>query len=157
MERLELKMHGEMLRWLGRLAAERDVTAGQVVRDLVAAEIRRTRDARPPVRADERLLAPLRARLADDLAHATGWADLTRRLAKKGYELRPAGGGMTMHDLRSGARLCKASELGFSYQRLMHRFGAPHPDHPHTWLAAGYRSGGPEGPPDETDPLLEDP
>lgn len=131
MLRLELRMHPEMLTALQRIAKARDVTAGQVLRDLAATEIRRQANAKPPVRADERLLAPLRARLAPDLAHARGWDDLGRRLRAKGYCLQPAGGGLALHDSPDNRRICKASELGFSYARLMHRFRAPYPGHPH--------------------------
>ena len=116
------------------LAAERDISPGQLIRDLLAKEVTRCRMARPPVRADERLVAPLRARLAPDLAEAPSWSDLARRLAAKGFELREAGGGLALHDRRSGRRLCKASELGFSYSRLMRRLNAPFPGHSHAWL-----------------------
>lgn len=116
------------------LAAEQDISPGQLIRDLLAKEVTRRRKARPPVRADERLVAPLRARLAPDLAEAPTWPDLALRLAGKGYELREAGGGLALHDRRTGRRICKASELGFSYSRLMRRLDAPFPGHSHTWL-----------------------
>lgn len=133
--RIEILLHTEMDRAARRLAAERDITVGQLVRDLLAREISRARNAKPPVRADERLVAPLRARLAGDLATARDWDDLDRRLRAKGYVLRAAGGGLALHDWPAGRRICKASELGFSYARLMRRFGAPFPGHSHTWLA----------------------
>lgn len=133
--RIEILLQPELHTAAKSLAARRDITMGQLLRDLLAKEITRSRNARPPVRADERLLAPLRARLADDLAHATGWADLEHRLRNKGYALRAAGGGLALHDHPGGRRICKASELGFSYARLMRRFGAPFPGHTHTWLA----------------------
>ena len=117
------------------LAEHRDISLGQLVRDLLAKEIARAANAKPPVRADERLVAPLRARLAGDLAHAINWDDLDRRLKHKGYVLRVAGGGLALHDWPDDRRVCKASELGFSYSRLMRRFGSPFPSHPHTWLA----------------------
>lgn len=51
------------------LAREDDISLGQLIRDLLSKEISRRRNARPPVRVDEQLVAPLRARLAYDLAH----------------------------------------------------------------------------------------
>lgn len=134
MERVEMKMHREMLHQARVIAHARDVTLGQMIRDLLAREISRTTRARPPVRADERLVAPLRARLAPDLAEATGWEDLQRRLGLKGYALRAAGGGLALHSTPGDQRICKASELGFSYSRLMRRFCAPFPGHSHRWL-----------------------
>ena len=84
-------------------------------------------------RADERLVAPLRALLADDLAYAAGWDDLQARLLRKGYQLREAGGGLALHDAGS-ERLCKGSDLGYSYSRLMRRFKVPFPGHGHRYL-----------------------
>jgi len=135
MQQLEIRMHRELVRAAGHLAWERDITIGQLVRDLLSREVSRHNRAKPPVRADERLVAPLRARLAGDLAAAEGWADLDRRLRARGYVLRAAGGGLALHDWPDDRRICKASELGFSYSRLMRRFRAPFPGHSHTWLA----------------------
>jgi len=134
MERIEIGLAPELARRARHLAAQRDITVGQLLRDLLAREISRAR-AKPPVRADERLVAPLRARLAGDLATARGWDDLDARLRAKGYVLRAAGGGLALHDWPGDHRICKASELGFSYSRLMRRFRAPFPGHSHTWLA----------------------
>ena len=116
------------------LAVEQDISLGQLVRIALTKEIARANNAKPPVRADERLLAPLRARLAHDLAHATNWVDLENRLKNKGYILRVAGGGLALHDWPSDQRTCKASELGFSYSKLMRRFRKPFPSHPYRWL-----------------------
>ncbi|PRX37315.1 hypothetical protein SAMN05216257_101337 [Meinhardsimonia xiamenensis] len=136
MERASFRLPREMRAALERMAAEEDVSPGQILRRLIDREIARRARAKPPVRADERLLAPLRARLADDLAHAPGWRELQARLRAKGYELREAGGGLALHRWPEGDRLCKASELGFSYSALMRRLGAPFPGHAHRGLAA---------------------
>ena len=50
--------------------------------------------------------------------------------SSRGFELRPAGGELTLHDAE-GTRLCKSSELGFAYARLVKRFAAPMPGHLH--------------------------
>ena len=134
MEWIDVKLHAELADAAHRMARERDVTIGQLVRDLLAQEISRRNQARPPVRADEQLVAPLRARLADDLAHAKSWDELDRRLKAKGYQLIAAGGGLTLHQHATGRRVCKASELGFSYSKLATRIGAPFPGHPHAYL-----------------------
>ncbi len=138
MEKLEIQMHTEMVRSLQNLAAGRDITLGQLLRNLATKEISRANNARPPVRADEQLIAPLRARLANDLAHSRDWEDLQTRLRSRGYELREAGGGLALHSFPNGFRQCKASELGFSYSKLMRRFEAPFPGHAHIWLAQRY-------------------
>ena len=141
-ERIVMRLPDHLRRGAETLARERDITLGQLVRDLLAREIGRSCAARPPVRADERLVAPLRARLAGDLAHARGWDDLQARLRSKGFTLREAGGGLALHEWPDDRRLCKASELGFAYSRLMQRFGAPFPGHSHRSLADRVLRGG---------------
>ena len=128
-------MHDELLYAARQIALKRDISVGQLVRDLVAREISRDRIAKPPVRADEQLIAPLRARLATDLAEATDWAGLDRRVKAQGYVLRAAGGGLGLYDWPGDLRICNASKLGISNSRLMRRFRDPFPGHSHTWLA----------------------
>ena len=60
---------------------------------------------------------------------------LEENLESLGFEFRPAGGGLALHRIEDGERLCKASELGFSYSRLIERFGEGLPGHAHTWIA----------------------
>ncbi len=127
-----------------RLAGQRDVALGQVVRDALAAEIRCAgRNAKTPNRADEQLLAPLRVLLASDFAESRCWAELNTRLRTKGYALREAGGGLALHSHPDGARMCKASELGHAYSTLMRRFGAPFPGHSHRHLVERFLGPGP--------------
>ena len=118
------------------LARQRDETLGRVIREALAAELRRQRDgAKTPNRADEQLLGPLRVLLATDLAEARGWGELCARLQERGFALREAGGGLALYSHPDGERLCKASELGHSYATLMRRFGRPFPGHAHRWMA----------------------
>ena len=134
METVNFKIPYDMLRVAAQIAREDDVTIGQLLRDLLTKEISRRKNARPPNRADEQLVAPLRARLAPDFAGASNWVELEKRLKAKGFELRPAGGGLALFRLPSGDRVCKASELGFSYSKLIERFSAGFPGHAHTWV-----------------------
>ena len=52
------------------------------------------------------------------------------RLAHKGFLLAESGGGLILKR-QSGERLCKASELGYSYSRLLARFDTAFPGHAH--------------------------
>ena len=126
-----LKLSPEVVRALDAIARSEDVTTGQIIRDAIDRDLRRRAKARMPVRADERLVAPLRALLADDLAYSNSWPELQDRLLRKGFQLRPAGGGLALHRLRDDVRLCKSSELGYSYSRLIRRLCAPFPGHKH--------------------------
>ena len=134
MEDVYLKMHKEMVRVGAMIARESDISLGQLLRNLLSQEISRRKNARPPNRADEQLIAPLRARLASEFANAKNWESLQSRLIECGYELRPAGGGLALYSHPEGRRLCKASEIGFSYSKLVSRFRAGFPGHTHTWI-----------------------
>jgi len=137
MDSVTVKLTREMREIAERLAKSRDVSLGQVLRDALSAEVRRSvrAAARTPNRAEEQLLGPLRVLLAAEFAQAMGWADLNARLEAKGYALREAGGGLALHTHPGGLRCCKASELGHSYADLMRRFGTPFPGHSHRHLA----------------------
>jgi hypothetical protein len=126
-----LKLPPNLLSRASTIAQAQDVTIGHLVRDLLRKEVNRQLNAKTPNRADERLVAALQALLATQMALASGWEDLAHRLAGEGYELRPAGGGLTMHRRPCGTRLCKASELGFPYRTLVKRFCGGMPGHPH--------------------------
>ena len=116
---------------LEREARADDTSVGHVIRDAIERDLRRRAPAKTPVRADERLVAPLRALLADDLAYARSWADLAARLGHKGFVLVESGGGLILCRSTTGERLCKASELGYSYARLLTQFNSPFPGHAH--------------------------
>ena len=70
MTEITLKLPTAMLDALRRVAAEDDVSPGQLVREAIERDLRRRATAKTPIRADERLVAPLRALLADDFASA---------------------------------------------------------------------------------------
>ena len=127
MEKVEIGLPGETLSAIKQIAGEEDVSVGQVIRGAIERDLYRRQRAKKPVRADERLVAPLRALLAEDLAYSATWEELLTRLARKGFRLQAAGGGLALHRLRDGARLCKSSELGYSYARLMQRLQRPFP------------------------------
>ncbi|HHS94269.1 MAG TPA: hypothetical protein ENK63_02860 [Rhodobacterales bacterium] len=129
MQTITVALPPRVLSELTARADANDVTPGELIRHLVQKEVSRT-PAKTPNRADEQLVARLQRLLAPTMASATSWGDLRNRLSKKGYEVRPAGGGLTLHD-RNGTRLCKSSELGFAYARFVKRFNAAMPGHPH--------------------------
>ena len=125
---ITLTLHDPLLRAARDVAAAREITVQQLLKDALNAELARAhRQAKSPVRADERLIAMLRARFAGDFAYAGDWYDLIRRLRDQGVCLREAGGGLALFSLASGARLCKASDIGFSLNKLARRFRAPFP------------------------------
>ena len=117
---------------LERIASDDDVSVGQIIRDAVNRDIRRRAEAKTPVRADERPVAPLRALLAGDFAYARNWGDLQSRLSDKGYRLAESGGGLILQARATGDRICKASELGYSYSALLRRFDCVFPGHAHS-------------------------
>ncbi|MCF6316021.1 MAG: hypothetical protein L3J30_07005 [Marinosulfonomonas sp.] len=134
MESVLIKLPALTLDALSRIAKQDDVSIGQILRDAVNRDLRRREKTKKPVRVDEQLVAPLRALLADDFAYSTNWAELQSRLAKKGYMLREAGGGLCLHT-QNGGRVCKGSELGYGYASLMRKFQHSFPGHSHKWLS----------------------
>jgi len=134
METVTFKIPKPVLTILTELAAAQDVSLGQIIRSSLHREIGRQTNAKTPNRADELLVAPIRALLADDFAYSQNWQQLQTRLAKKGYGLREAGGGLILVNCSTNARLCKASELGHAYSQLMRKFKAPFPGHSHHHL-----------------------
>lgn len=131
LETVTLKLPPKLLDDAGVVAAGQDVTIGHLVRHLLAKEVARRLHPKTSSRAEDALVAALQALLARDIAEAAGWDDLEQRLARHGYVLRPAGGGIALHKTSCGTRICKGSELGFAYGTLVRRFRAAMPDHPH--------------------------
>jgi hypothetical protein len=119
---------------LMNIAGDENSDIPSLIRDAIRRDLFRRTRAKKAVRPDERLVAPLRALLADDFAYSTGWADLQSRLNRKGYALRAAGAGLALTQLPDNQRVAKASDLGYSYSRLMRRFQAPFPGHSHAYL-----------------------
>jgi hypothetical protein len=134
-DHVNVKLDPEILADMQRAAEEDDVSVGQLVRYAIIQELRRRRIAKTTVRADERLLGPLRALLADDFAYEKDGSDLQSRLLRKGYVLVESGGGLVLLDSKSGTRHCKGSELGYGYAALLRKFNAPFPGHAHKWPA----------------------
>ena len=130
MEWIDIKLHAELSDAARAIARKRGVTVSQLMRDLIADEVRRTKSARPIVRTEERIVSPLQARLSGDLTHALSWHDLKNRLARKGYSLIGSGAGLALNDIATGRRVCDVSDLGVSYGRLVERIGQPFPGHP---------------------------
>lgn len=126
MDRFDLYLTPELRRATLMAAQAADISPGALIRQALAAELRRrAKPATTPNRAEEQLLGPLRVLLAQDFAAAQSWGDLTSRLRAKGYMLIEAGGGLALHSHPEGLRLCKASELRHSCGSLMRRFGQP--------------------------------
>jgi hypothetical protein len=129
-EIVTLKMPEALVRDASSVAAAQDVTIGHLVRQLLKKEVDRRLRAKTSNQTDERLIAALQALLVRDMAEACSWSDLAVRLRRHGYDLRPAGGGLTLHKTSCDTRVCKASELGFAYRTLVARFKRGMPDHP---------------------------
>ena len=127
-QKISLTLDPPLLRAARDVARVREITLQQLLKDALKSELARAyRKARSPVRADERMIAMLRARLSGDFAYARDWYDLLERLRDKAVLLREAGGGLALFDAATGARLCKASDMGYSLNRLARQFRAPFP------------------------------
>ncbi len=112
---------------LAALAEEQKVSVGQIIRVAIDREIRRRAESMLPEKVDMRLFAHLQARLCDDFQFSENWQTLQKRLSEKGYRLRESGGGLDLTDRATGIRLCKTSDLGYKYSKLLRKFRTPFP------------------------------
>ncbi len=78
----------------------------------------------------------LREKFKAAVLASTSWDELQEKLRSEGFELKPKGGGIIAQSLSDKGETHKASELGYAYSRLIKRYGAGFPGHPHTWLVA---------------------
>ena len=83
--------------------------------------------AKRELATDERLLVRLRLLVAEALSESQTWHDMAFALDKRGLAFQPSGGGLVLIDARTNRPLCKASEVGPSYARLVRRFASPNP------------------------------
>lgn len=124
MKQFVLGLPPELADALEHLAGRNTQAIGDILRDALRHDLRRRTRARTDRIALS--LAPLRARLADDLEQATDWHDLQARLAGHGYRLVRHGGGLSVED-QDGHHVCNGADLGCSHAQLIRRFGRPIP------------------------------
>lgn len=58
------------------------------------------------------------------------WAELELKLEKIDLKMKPSGGGLALWEISTDKRVCKSSEVGWSYSTLVKRFKCPMPGHP---------------------------
>lgn len=112
---------------LAALAAEQEVSVGQIIRLAIEREIRRRSKTTMPTISNGRRVDRLRKRLADDFANSESWQTLQKRLSIKGYGLWDSGGGLILTDRATGNRVCETSELGYSHTHLRRKFRGAFP------------------------------
>ena len=122
MKQIVLDLPPELADVLEHLGGRDDATMGKLVRDALYNDLRRRRHAgrKPP----DKTLAPLQARIAEDIRFASNWSDLQRRIGRLGYQFVRRGGGLNLADL-NGNHVCSAADLGQSHAQLMRQFGGP--------------------------------
>lgn len=125
MEKVTLKLPGDLLRNAARVASGDNVTVGHLVRVLLAREVSRRLDGATD--GGDTLLAAVKALLDRDCDAATGWEDLASRLQNHGYALRPSQADLTLYKLSCGSPICDLGALGHSRRDLETRFGGAMP------------------------------
>lgn len=129
---------------LGETAARQDLTEGAIVREA----LRRLLEAEeknfsvPPTVSQDSTTAHthwsienVRRIVASAVSASHDWKDLNYCLSQDGLELAPKGGGLVVRSLAPRQDICKASEIGFPYSKLIRRFKSGFPGHAHEWLA----------------------
>ena len=127
MEWIDVKLQPDLADAARALAAWRDVTVSQLVRDLVRREVDLTALVAPPEPSASHPFAALRARFLSDFTKARNWQDLNAKVQSKGHCLVAANGGLILRHTMTGRRVCVIALLGFSYDALMELMGGPFP------------------------------
>lgn len=122
---ITLPLPTPLLAALRSLAGDRQDTLDRLVRGMLDREVMRLRSAQAGQRLRAERISRLRSLLAPVIAAAAGWADLQARLALFGFELRPDGQTIALHDRATGEWQCRGSDLGLAYPLLARRFGGP--------------------------------
>ena len=121
LETVTLRLPRALLADAQRLAHERGITVGAMIRHYLEHET-----TKPPETLPERTV-----RLTTSiLERARNWDDLSDQLHQAGYTLKPHGTGLALYDARTGKYICNTSKAGFKYRKLVKRFRAVMPGHP---------------------------
>ncbi len=120
---ITLSLPSDLVGTLHMLALEREESFDDLARGMLDREVTRMRSLRASVEARDYRVARLRQLLAPDMMRARSWSDLQSRLALYGVELIDVSGGLMLHDLITGDRLCTSAALGFGAHELAQRFG----------------------------------
>lgn len=127
-----LQLPPDLMRAVHDLATEREGTVASVMASLLEAHLGSQKASKTrPVPTPDRLIFALQQLLFRDMAEARDWADLDLRLRNHGYFLQVTWGGLALHTLTSGKRICLTHDLGFSYGTFIRRFGPGKPKNPH--------------------------
>ena len=127
LESVTLKLPRELLSGAQRVATAQEVTIGHMVRQLLKREVDRQLSSTDITTVSEGLISAVQTLLARDVADACDWDDLSHRLRPHGYVFRLNEGALVLFKTSCGTRICRGSELGFSYASLVERFGQQMP------------------------------
>lgn len=126
-----IQLPADLVRAVHDLATEQEDTVATIIERMVVDYLESKKGAkRRPPPAPDRLVFALQKLLFRDMAEATDWDDLDRRMRKHGYYLKIAWGGLSLHTETSGQKLCHTHDLGFSYGTFIRRFGPGKPKDP---------------------------
>lgn len=128
LESVTLKLPRELLSGAQRVATAQEVTIGHMVRQLLKREVDRQLSSKDTATVSDGLVSAVQTLLAGDVTDASDWDDLSERLRPHGYVFRLNEGGLVLFKTSCGTRICRGSELGFSYASLVKRFGQQMPE-----------------------------
>lgn len=135
----------EMANDVQEIAKERDITVGALVRTALTEFIEQGRASTKNSGAERLPSDPaprpeperewLKATVARAVQAARDWQQLQENLGIENIEIAPKGGGLTIRWADTKEDICKASDAGFGYSKLIRKFGSGFPGHSHQWLA----------------------
>lgn len=85
-------------------------------------------------RAPQVDLEKIATRMKRAVEVSSTWDELQHELRKDGLEVAPKGGGISIVRADTKTDVCKASQVGYAYAKLIKEFQAGMPGHSHDWL-----------------------
>jgi hypothetical protein len=146
-EKVEVRLPSHIKTQLTNLAVDLDITLGQLMRLAVKALLdeydqsssddndEETTNSVSKQNVKVRRVEECRVVIAEMLKTASSWSHAQTILKSYGLEYFERGGGLAVRWFEDQEYICKASEAGPGYSKLISKFSAAFPGHSHTWLA----------------------
>lgn len=135
---LQVRVPKDVVRKIENASKKYDVTVGFIVREALCnyLETLEIQNEDPDFNSINTLdLDQLEKTVQAAVKEVSNWKSFQNLLIQKNLEFWPKGGGLVLRKYDSKEEICKASQIGFPYSRLIKRFGEAFPGHSHQWLA----------------------
>ena len=122
---------------LEKIALKLDTSVGEIVREAISQFVDQIEESLQEEKQNIKSNEVLQCHeiLKEVLPNVENWKGLNDQLIKYGIEYYERGGGLALRWTTDKKYICKASEVGPGYSRLIKKFNSPFPNHSAQWLA----------------------